>query len=84
MSKENVNIPFFMRIRSSEDKEGNIDVAYYCKISPGISLYGVLADNPSLKLTYYCNPTPNDRNLEFDPKENLLTNLKHNEKVGVP
>ena len=34
--------------------------------------------------TYYLNPTPNDRNMEFDPTRNLLTGLKEAEKVSVP
>jgi len=84
VSKSNINVPLFVRLRSSADKEGNIEAAYYCKIFSGIELYGVLADKPSLKMTYYCNPTINDRNVEFDPRQNLLKNLKHLEKVGAP
>jgi hypothetical protein len=84
VTRKNVNIPFFMRIRSSVDKDGNINEAYYCKIWSGIKLYGVLADRPSIEMTYYCNPTPNDRNIEFNPKQNLLKNLKHEEEVGTP
>ena len=34
--------------------------------------------------TYYFNPTPNDRNLEFDPKRNLLTNLEYEERANQP
>lgn len=34
--------------------------------------------------TYYLNPTPNDRNLEFDPKRNLLQGLKATERVESP
>ena len=34
--------------------------------------------------TYYFNPTPNDRNLEFDPKRNLLTNLEYEERANEP
>ncbi len=84
VSKSNINVPFFVRLRSSADKEGNIEAAYYCKIFSGIELYGVLADNPSLKMTYYCNPTLNDRNVEFNPRQNLFKNLKHLEKVDAP
>jgi hypothetical protein len=28
--------------------------------------------------------TPNDRNLEFDPKGNLLTNLEYEERANEP
>lgn len=34
--------------------------------------------------TYYLNPTPNDRNIEFDPKRNLFTNLSSSEEVRDP
>jgi hypothetical protein len=30
------------------------------------------------------NPTPNDRNIEFDPKQNLLQGLQSFEQVGQP
>jgi hypothetical protein len=38
----------------------------------------------TLSMTYYLNPTPNDRNLEFDPKKNLFTDLKPDERVYEP
>ncbi len=34
--------------------------------------------------TYYLNPSPNDRNLEFDPKRNLFTNLGEFVTVSEP
>ena len=38
----------------------------------------------TLYLPYYFNPTPNDRNLELDPKRNLLTNLEYEERANEP
>ena len=38
----------------------------------------------TLYLPYYFNPTPNDRNLEFDPKGNLLTDLEYEERANEP
>jgi len=67
------NRNYFIRIRTKIDKEGKIIYAHYGKI------YG---DFPWF--TYYINPTPNDRNIEFDPKQNLFTNLKQEEKVDMP
>jgi hypothetical protein len=64
---------YFFRIRSSVDKSGKILSAYYGKI------YGDF-----MNFTYYLNPTPNDRNIEFDPKRNLFTNLKDDERVTAP
>ena len=37
-----------------------------------------------MEFKYYLNPTPNDRDVEFDPKHNLLTNLKFDEGVSQP
>ncbi len=82
--RKNMNIPFYVRIRSSVNNEGKLEEAIYCKIWPGIKLVGVRLEQPILKMTYYCNPSLNDRNVEFDPKQNLFTNLKHLEKVGAP
>jgi hypothetical protein len=64
---------YFFRIRSSVDKTGKILSANYGKI------YGDF-----MNFTYYLNPAPNDRNVEFDPKRNLFTNLKPEERVTMP
>lgn len=82
--KNNFGVPFFLRIRSEVNGNGELESAQYCKIFPGIELFGVLLEQPRLRMTYYCNPTRNDRNLEFDPKNNLLTDLKPTEKVDRP
>jgi len=67
------NRNYFFRVRAKADKDGNVEAAYYGKI------YG---EFPSI--TYYLNPTLNDRNVEFNPSQNLLKNLKPLEKVGTP
>jgi len=67
------NRNYFIRIRTRTDEEGKIIYAHYGKI------YG---DFPWF--TYYVNPTPNDRNIEFDPRQNLFTNLRQEEQVGMP
>ena len=64
---------YFFRIRSSADQNGKILSGNYGKI------YGDF-----MNFTYYLNPTPNDRNVEFDPKRNLFTNLKADERVTAP
>jgi hypothetical protein len=45
---------------------------------------GTRAAKPEVGFTYYLNPMPNDRNVEFDPKRNLFTNLKPEEQVAAP
>jgi hypothetical protein len=37
-----------------------------------------------MQFCYYLNPTPNDRNVEFDPKQNLLGGLQSFEQVTAP
>jgi hypothetical protein len=63
----------FFRVRTAMDEKGQVTSALYGKI------YGDL-----MEFTYYLNPTPNDRNVEFDPKQNLFTGLKSFERVSAP
>lgn len=75
----------YFRVRTERDEDGNIVSAHYGK------LYGPLEIRPALKLYghytgdaqggffihhLYFNPTPNDRNVEFDPSRNLLPDGK--------
>lgn len=64
---------YLFRVRTAKDHEGNIVSAHYGKI------YGDF-----MQFTYYLNPTPNDRNIEFDPKQNLLQGLQSFEQVTTP
>lgn len=58
------------RVRTVLDDKGNIMSARYGKIYGQIQ-YGEGKDQ-RLRFTYYLNPTVNDRNLEFDPGQNLF------------
>jgi hypothetical protein len=69
----NPNRNFYFRVRTKLDENGNVVSAHYGKI------YGDLA-----QFTYYFNPTPNDRNVEFDPKQNMLGGLQSFEQVRRP
>jgi len=64
---------YYFRVRTKIDDRGNIVSAHYGKI------YG---DVP--QFTYYFNPTINDRNVEFDPKQNLIHSLQSFEQVSAP
>ena len=57
------NNGMFLRVRTQLDKDGNVVSAHYAKI---VSPRG--AGNG---FTIFYNPTPNDRNLEYDLKTNL-------------
>ncbi len=71
---------YFFRVRTKKDNSGNIITALYGKI------YGDIAYSSKgvLRFAYYLNPTPNDRNMEFDPSRNLFTNLPPLEEVRDP
>jgi hypothetical protein len=55
------NRNYFFRVRTVLDENGEVKSAHYGKI------YGDF-----LHFRYYLNSTPNDRNVEFDPKRNLF------------
>jgi hypothetical protein len=69
----NPNRNLYFRVRTKLDENGNVVSARYGKI------YGDLA-----QFTYYFNPTPNDLNIEFDPKQNLLGGIQSFEQVTSP
>jgi hypothetical protein len=73
---------YFFRIRTVE-QDGKIVSARYGKIRGGIEVF---PDNPNPKITftYYFNPTPNDRNLEWDQKRNLFGGLTDMETPREP
>jgi hypothetical protein len=55
------------------DENGNIKSALYGKIYGGFENF-----------QYYLNPTPNDRNVEFDPDHNLLNLGRREIPVRMP
>jgi hypothetical protein len=67
------------------DDSGNVKSALYGKIPGNFRFYaGTKAPTSGMGFDYYLNPTPNDRNVEFDPKRNLITALKPLEGVSEP
>jgi hypothetical protein len=64
---------YLFRVRTALDHNGNVVSAHYGKI------YGDF-----MQFTYYLNPTPNDRNIEFDPKQNLLQGSDDSLKISAP
>lgn len=75
---------YFFRVRTVIDAKGQVVSALYGKIYGSIEYFPVSYKAAKLRFTYYLNATPNDRNLEFDPKRNLFTNLKDEERVTAP
>lgn len=66
------------RTRTRVDESGNLLAAFYGKLyaPEGENVYRDSAGNSIVQLHYYLNPTENDTNLEFDPKRNLLKNVR--------
>jgi hypothetical protein len=64
------NRNYIFRVRTALDHQGNVVSARYGKI------YGDF-----MQFTYYLNPTPNDRNIEFDPKQNLIGGIQSFEQA---
>lgn len=76
---------YFIRVRTVSDEIGQVKSALYGKIPGNLQFYaGTKAPQAGMGFTYYLNPTPNDRNVEFDPSKNLITNLKPLEAVKEP
>ena len=76
---------YFLRVRSVVDENGKLKEALYGKVAGEIRVGGVArSTGADIIFTYYLNPTPNDRNMEFDPKRNLMKNLKSTEQVNMP
>ena len=67
---------FAFRIRTKKDENGKIVSAYYGKIYGDIDFKKFTSKVPvaAPSFMYYLNPTPLDRNLEWDMKTNLCPN----------
>ncbi len=72
-TNRDLNRNYFFRVRTLLDDKGNVVSANYGKI------YGDF-----MTFSYYLNPASNDRNIEFNPAQNLVRNLKFDEEVKAP
>ena len=73
---------YYFRIRTKTDASGKIVAAHYGKIYGPLTLVPVLKNQNASKRSIeanlsisevYFNPTPNDRNIEFDTKRNITS-----------
>ncbi|BET65272.1 hypothetical protein ASA1KI_01900 [Opitutales bacterium ASA1] len=73
-------VGYYLRTRVRLDADGDIISANYAKI------YGDLRFDArgTVSFWYYFNPTPNDRNLEFDPARNLFPQSMKGANVANP
>jgi hypothetical protein len=72
---------YIFRVRS-ESENGKFKRAMYGKIMGDIR-FGPVGGNGGFEMHYYLNPDYT-RNLEFDPKRNLFSNLPQTEGVALP
>jgi len=69
---------YIVRLRTVLDENGKVKEALYGKIYGDFKFDGATLDTRyrSIIFSYYLNPTPNDQNLEYDPKQNLMKGIK--------
>lgn len=77
-------LSYFFRVRTLRDENGEIVSALYGKIDGDIRVDAINSKTALLLFDYYLNPQSKSRNLEFDPKRNLFTELKSTEQVTNP
>ena len=75
---------YVFRVRTVTNEHGAVVSARYGKVRGDVKFGGASPEGSSFRFTYYLNPTPNDRNVEFDPARNLLKNLSSHEQVRDP
>lgn len=70
---------YYLRLRTVLDKEGNVVSAHYGKIYGNFEFLDFIKTE-----SYYFNPKANDRNIEFDLKQNLAKPVDSSEKITMP
>jgi len=76
---------YIIRIRTVLDENGEVASALYGKIYGDFSFGGATEKVSYLKSGFiYLNPVSNDRNLEYDPKQNLMKGIKSWNQPDAP
>ena len=75
---------YFFRVRTVLDPSGKVVSTLYGKIHGDITWDTLNSRSDHLQFTYYLNPRPLDRNLEFDPKRNLFPGRMNGTNVTEP
>jgi hypothetical protein len=73
-------IGYFLRTRIKRNEKGEIVSANYSKIVTDWNF----DPRGRIEFSYLFNPSANDRNLEFDTKKNLFSNLANREQIQKP
>lgn len=72
VSDSREDVAYFFRVRWQTNEVDGIASALYGKIEGDIVYFGAGRRGSGLRFKYYLNPTPNDRNLEYDGTNNLF------------
>jgi len=75
---------YFIKVRSIYDEDGELESALYGKITGDFRFKNLRSMGNEITFTYYLNPEPNSRNMEFDPERNLFEDLDDREDVNEP
>lgn len=64
---------YLLRFRCQRDQQGKITSCYYGKFTSPVKFIstGRFTNKPLISISYYLNPNPNDRRIEFDQETNL-------------
>jgi hypothetical protein len=83
--KENAKVEnYYFRVRTVLDQQGMVKSALYGKIYGDFTLDPINSKTTWILFTYYLNPEPNSRNIEFDPARNLFRNVSPLQQVKAP
>jgi hypothetical protein len=74
---------FFLRVRTRLNPDGKVESAIYGKLVGPIVWHIQFVPTTRIMFTYYVNPD-GTRNVEFDPKRNLLQGLRSSESPDKP
>jgi hypothetical protein len=74
---------YFFRVRSTI-QDGKLISAHYGKIRGGIEMEPRGTSTCTISFTYYYNPTPLDKNLEWDTHRDLFTKLGPGQRPRYP
>lgn len=75
---------YYFRVRTVLDESNNVKNALYGKIYGDFVLDPINSKTTWILFTYYLNPTPNSREVEFDATQNLFKDLPALQQVKDP
>lgn len=85
LNDHDANMNYYLRVRSQTNQFGIVTNALYGKILNDVELGLSSTSNAvGMVFTYYLNPTPNDRNVEFSRGNSLFRELGPDEQLIDP